>query len=779
MSRRLAQLTLKLAPLALCLLLCPGVGFAVPMQTQPVELTDASGARLLVRFHGDEFFNWMSDLDGHPIERGSDGRFRYVEIDREGRWRVGLHLVGSVRPAALGLRPHPPLDRARFEASRAQRARFRAPSSSTITKGSRATKPLLPNGRLHALVIPVQFQDKALTKSRAELQALFDGPVRDYYLEASSGQVELSATVVPSLTLNQNMGAVAWNATYPSRPAWTMFQASFDYLDDQGFDFTPFDRNGDGFADLVVILHAGKGYEQTKDTSDIHSHYLAFANIPGFPERFTSHDGIDFFGYVTVPEMATSGAITPLGVVVHEAGHYFGLPDLYDTGPSANTASGLGSFCLMAYGMWTGGTPGTSPVHPSAWCKQALGWIAPQKLTAIGSQRLTPIQQAPHRVLRIDTSDSAHDADQYFLIENRRKEGFDAHLPGEGLLVFHVDEGRWSNDFALNVDPEHYFIDLEQADGRRELNTTSQRGDATDPFPTPQNAAFTPLKQPSSLAYGATDGRVFITDIRRLGRDIAFDFSLQAPLPLGARCAQDALCGSDICVGACCDENCEGVCDKVCATERTECPRPVELACDDGDPCTLDDACSDGRCVGTLKACPLPDSPCALAAFCDPVSGGCFAEFAVEGSSCEPLSRLPGDAVCAVGAATCQAGQCVHDSSRDGIGCDDGDLCTLGDACRAGRCSGTIKLCPALDECHVATSCEPSTGMCPVVPAFEETPCSGGVCRSGVCVSSAADGGGGSGCGGCQGDPLAAPMGLMGLVALAAVSVGRRRRRTG
>ena len=184
---------------------------AVPMQTTPVEITDAQGTRHLVRLHGDEFFSWMSDLDGHPIARGEDGLLRYVEIDADSRWRIGEHLLGSVLPSEIGLRPFPALDKGQVEAGKALRSRFFASGLGAPWR-QRTTRvsPDKPAGKLHALVIPMGFADKALTKSQAEIQAFFDGPVRDYYREVSAGQVDLSATVVTPLSMNQNAINFAW-----------------------------------------------------------------------------------------------------------------------------------------------------------------------------------------------------------------------------------------------------------------------------------------------------------------------------------------------------------------------------------------------------------------------------------------------------------------------------------------------------------------------------------------------------------------------------------------
>lgn len=76
--------------------------------------------------------------------------------------------------------------------------------------------------------------------------------------------------------------------------------------------------------------------------------------------------------------------------------------------------------------------------------------------------------------------------------------------------------------------------------------------------------------------------------------------------------------------------------------------------CDDGNPCTLNDACSNGSCIGTPKTC-NDFNPC-TAESCDPADGQCKTD-----------GPLP-----------------------DGTPCDDGDAVTENDMCSAGACTGTI-----------------------------------------------------------------------------------------
>ena len=71
---------------------------------------------------------------------------------------------------------------------------------------------------------------------------------------------------------------------------------------------------------------------------------------------------------------------------------------------------------------------------------------------------------------------------EYFLVENREPVGFDAGLPGCGLLIYHVDETVTRTNDA-NADDAHRLIDVEEASGTNPLDDYGYRGSASDPFP--------------------------------------------------------------------------------------------------------------------------------------------------------------------------------------------------------------------------------------------------------------------------------------------------------
>src|SRR5262249_25094484 len=88
--------------------------------------------------------------------------------------------------------------------------------------------------------------------------------------------------------------------------------------------------------------------------------------------------------------------------------------------------------------------------------------------------------------------------EEYYLLENRERIGADAALPGEGLLVWHVDERVTGFRTAESV-PAHKLLHLVQADGRDDLDrghaAGGNRGDRDDPFrgPPPWRRRVVPL----------------------------------------------------------------------------------------------------------------------------------------------------------------------------------------------------------------------------------------------------------------------------------------------
>ena len=358
-------------------------------------------------------------------------------------------------------------------------------------------------GTVRVVVILVEFSDQAIGQNNQHFEDLFfsqgtlpNGSVREYFAEVTNDLVDIQGEVVgpyqlPLTIVEYANGDSGTGLAQPN--ARTM---AFDAAEaaNPDVDFSIYDNDGDGFVDAFIVIHAGSGAELTGSVNDIWSHKWVLSGGE------YDADGTKIYAYLTVPEDAR------IGVCCHELGHLlFGFPDLYDTDDSSE---GVGNWCLMGGGSWNGG--GDIPAHPCAWCKVDQGWISVINQTTNISTTIDDVKDnySAYRLWKDGAAGS-----EYFLVENRQKNRYDAELPGEGLLIWHIDE-----TVSTNSDESHYKIGLEQADGNRDLENGNNRGDAGDTFPgTSNNTTFDKNSTPNSRSYGDIDTCVAVKNISALG----------------------------------------------------------------------------------------------------------------------------------------------------------------------------------------------------------------------------------------------------------------------
>ena len=177
-------------------------------------------------------------------------------------------------------------------------------------------------------------------------------------------------------------------------------------------------------------------------------------------------------------------------------------------------------------------------------------------------------------------------------------------------------------------------------------------------------------------------------------------------------CAADADCaakaGGNACIGtfACSGNVCTllpatvvvcppaGPCKTVaCAPQTGQCvSSPAAGPCNDGDDCSTDDQCSDGKCTaGKPKSCS-------------------------DGNDCTDDG--------------CTQGKCTNVPHTKP--CNDGNGCTTGDTCSPKGCAGIAKSCLDTIDCTV-DECAPATGECvhkPVNSVCEDSdPCTTYTCN--------------------------------------------------
>ena len=396
------------------------------------------------------------------------------------------------------------------------------------------------------LVVPFKFSDHTsrTAHSTTNLQTLMNnqgpnplcptGSVRDVFLQSSYGQLDLNSTIAPWVTLPNSEAYYA--AGNSGGRAQEMIRDALNQLDASGFDFRPFDEDGDGYADAIAFLHSGYGAEWggtdaygTYYTDRMWSHKWTLWQLPG--GKWASNDGVSVYNYHVSPSVwgISGSAIGRIGVIAHETGHFLGLPDLYD-GLGGN---GIGSYCLMA-NSW--GFDGSQyyPPHFSAWAKFQLGWITPTRISSPGTYSVRQACDFPDVYL----IDQNYPAGEYLLIENRQKCDFDAKIAGEGgLAIFHIDDSAsfteegFPGQSGWPSNGLHYRVALLQADGEYNMEKGVDRGNAYNLFNENGVSGIGPAGTSSGAGYPNTnaykggsvvDTGVLVSNISVSGRTMTF-----------------------------------------------------------------------------------------------------------------------------------------------------------------------------------------------------------------------------------------------------------------
>ena len=355
---------------------------------------------------------------------------------------------------------------------------------------------LLVSGSKLFPVVMIKYPDFINQYSKQDFQNMLfgnwnSGSAQDYYHEVSYHQFTINGSVYGWFTADNEKQYYGFT-NGDIRAAVLAKEAA--QKADGVIDYAEFDNDRDGYVDCFTCVHAGYGFEETANGSDIWSHAWSFASAgigiyttndpdPSHPGQFIKIDN-----YVIDPERSTItnyGTMAAIGVFCHEWGHALGLPDLYD---NDGGGEGLGNWCLMAGGSWGGnGYSAWKPAHLCAWAKIDLGWILP---TNVNQNGFYPVR---HSKTEAQSYIIPATSSEYFLIENRRKSSFDSHLPGQGLLIYHIDNAliELRRPHNLINGPVPYGVALEQADGSLDLENGSNRGDCGDPFPgSTNNNAF-------------------------------------------------------------------------------------------------------------------------------------------------------------------------------------------------------------------------------------------------------------------------------------------------
>lgn len=466
------------------------------------SLSLVDGTEVKAQLVGDEFLHYYVSEDGT----------KYVQDESTGLYRKMTDEVTAQRRAAVR----------RAQAQGRQKRMLRKAQASNVFQGTKK-----------GLIILVQFTDSKF-KSGHDLALYkrianevnysdnnFRGSIKDYFKAQSHGQFELDFDVAGICQLQHTYAYYGKNNSQEEdvKPGEMVAEACL-WAHEHGINFSKYDWNGDGEVDQVFVLYAGHGEASYKDANTVwpHMHYLSASDYG----KSLSLDGVTVDTYACSSELNGDGNLDGIGTFCHEFSHCMGFPDLYDT--SYAGWFGMGDFDLMCSGSYNGDSK--CPAGYSAYEKAECGWLTLKDMTNIEQETsIVGVQPMSADGDAYIIKNKGHE-DEYYILENRQKTGWDSYLPASGLMITHVDydadiwdwnmpntSGKYEDANRNTKTNDHQRLTIFRAG-----KSTDEYGDASDLYPYGSNNSLTKTSSPASTLYNTnSDGskymHVAITDI--------------------------------------------------------------------------------------------------------------------------------------------------------------------------------------------------------------------------------------------------------------------------
>ena len=455
------------------------------------SLSLVDGTEVKAQLVGDEFLHYYVSEDGT----------KYVQDESTGLYRKMTDEVTAQRRAAVR----------RAQAQGRQKRMLRKAQASNAFQGTKK-----------GLIILVQFTDSKF-KSGHDLALYeriandenysgnnFRGSIKDYFKAQSHGLFELDFDVAGICQLQHTYAYYGKNSNDNDVRAGQMVAEACLWAHEHGTDFSKYDWDGDGEVDQVFVLYAGHGeasYDKDPDTIWPHMHYLSASDY----RKSLSLDGVTVDTYACSCELNGDGNLDGIGTFCHEFSHCMGFPDLYDT--SYAGWFGMGDFDLMCSGSYNGDSK--CPAGYSAYEKAECGWLTLKDMTNIEQETsIVGVQPMSADGDAYIIKNKGHE-DEYYILENRQKTGWDSYLPASGLMITHVDYDADIWDWNMPNTPGKY----EDANGNTKTNdhqrltifragkSTDEYGDASDLYPYGSNNSLTKTSSPAATLHNTnSDG---------------------------------------------------------------------------------------------------------------------------------------------------------------------------------------------------------------------------------------------------------------------------------
>lgn len=461
---------------------------AAPAKKGRLILSQPDGSTFAAYIKGDEFMKIKMTAEGNAIIQEADGWWYYAEYDWNGNRSSTGYKVGRQVPSDILLRSTC-IPSAALQEKAAQKRRTHAIHGNDIpitrrllTRAGVMTRSEESDGipTKHGLIILAQFKDKSFRHTREDFVRLLDeegyslngatGCIKEYFNDQFKDMMDFEFQVSDIVTVSKNMAYYGGNDADGSDKNPAMLIKEACELADSQIDFSMYDDDDDGVVDNVFVFFAGEDEAEGGSENCIWSHAWYVYSGAGITLML---DGKYIDNYACTSELTkindTSSQLTGIGTFCHEYSHTLGLPDLYDTDYEEN--GGYSASLWSCTSIMDGGNYnniGNTPPNYNAIEREILGISTPEYLQKGETYTLSPIHK-DNRYFRMDGQTER----EYYLIECRSNEGWDAYIGGNGLLIYHIDKSGeaskiWDFYNTVNANPRHQHADLVEADSRND-----------------------------------------------------------------------------------------------------------------------------------------------------------------------------------------------------------------------------------------------------------------------------------------------------------------------
>jgi M6 family metalloprotease-like protein len=443
-------LTIRLNLFLVGLILCSFTLRAAPFHGTIMSFPQPDGTMVDVRLFGTEYYIRAEGLDNYTVIRDPSTRYIcYASLSANGMNLVStgeIYRGTRINAASLKSTRNQPFHLALPE----EKVQKIVAQNKSAIDGGRQEKmdPYPVLGHIKGLTIVIDFADAPATIPLDSYVSLCNDPdyteygnngsLRSYYQDISGGKLDYENEVFGIFRAEKTFAH--YDSLREGEGATEIMHQALEWIDEQGFDFSTLSLNADKGIRAINIIYTGYPKDWAQGMWWHQGTYTGF-----------SADGV----HTTVYNCSNAYEPLSIGTIVHENGHMLGnwadtykYTDLY--GPD-----GIGTFDLMC-----NYADAFNPVPPNPFYLINAGWENAVDISAYNG----PVTDDPDDFTSYVYLNQ-NDTNEFFILENRMRVGRSAHIPDEGLTIWHIDRKGENQSFHHEVYLVHANGDIEANEG--------------------------------------------------------------------------------------------------------------------------------------------------------------------------------------------------------------------------------------------------------------------------------------------------------------------------